>query len=456
MGKSPVTRSSRRSRNLHEGNARSLVLADRREVMRDLRELKFPVFLTPVRQLVLLPLAALIFVGVWRVRQGEELRALRKEMSRDEAELTLRSTRAESARHGATAAVDGAGRTDPAKVDWRKVCEAWSGRASSDGMSDMESARLRSQMLEWSAAQLIAALEQIDGSDFDSMNRQKAAGPLIAALVEKDPAAALARSERLAVAGKGQDYSYLDQALKGLAGRDPGAAIAWLDRQNAAGLISPAGQEVSRMFEGALIIGLAQSDPAAAARRLESSPPERRAELLGSMRLSSPEDVASVVRLARDSLKPEEVPGLVASVTTEMLSSGLAPTSALLDRIGATPEERLAVAEKFSKSPLEGLPQVRDLNAEDLRGLHDWMKTQAPGKEDDLTAMTMLRAVFYGGRPGGARIEQAILKSDPDGGGHLLVPFLKAMKAIHQQPTDGSLIDHVADPGVRQELSAPP
>ena len=162
--------------------------------------------------------------------------------------------------------------------------------------------RLKQTLLNLSAGELAAALDDLLAADLAPGTRETYAWLLLGPLIQLVPETALERCIHSIRGSKGEVIYALTPALEAWARRDPQAAIAWFDAEVAAGTFLGKGLQetdlVHNRFERLLIAALVESDPPAARHRGLSMPLEVWSELLRSLGRDtvSPAGFASLVR----------------------------------------------------------------------------------------------------------------------------------------------------------------
>jgi hypothetical protein len=281
-------------------------------------------------------------------------------------------------------------------IDWKKVAAQMTEMRSSSGMSEMRTRmRFDQKVSALSREELISALDEIATLDMPDGSRQTLQNLVLDSLCVKDPEYALTRYFSLMDDQYGNMGLRLDAAMTGWVGKNPAAAIAWLDQQIAAGKFeskSLDGKSRARMqFEGSLIGALISTDPAAAAARLKSLPEDQRADSLhGTGYVIKDEDQLAYTNLIRSGL-PEEAltEAFEFQVQIKLRVKGYTEITEYLDRIKATPAERAICVTQAAKSKIEDLSRNRKVTREDLDAMREWTTSQAPGTTDQVTGVAL-------------------------------------------------------------------
>ena len=190
----------------------------------------------------------------------------------------------------------------------------------------------------------------------------------------------------------------LAQALAGWAGKNPVAATAWLDQQIAAGKFdskSLNGKSPTWLtFEGSLIMALKSTDPAAALARLKSLPENQR---LSSLRTAGrdikDEDQLAYVNLIRNGLPEKaQAEAFELQIESKLRGEGYTEVTEYLNRIQATPAERVIYVEWAAMCKIEQFSQVGKVTRENLDAMRTWATSQAPGTADKVTGIALAKS----------------------------------------------------------------
>jgi hypothetical protein len=342
---------------------------------------------------VIPPVVALILVAGWIVPQRVSMGVVEKEIVRLRRNIAAARPPSSATSH------------DPLEkrrkiIEWTKLGTQFqsnpmmSGIAIIGAMPDpREAMRFRQRMNAMSTAEIIAALDEIAALDLPHKVRENLEWTLLDCMARKEPAAALGLLESRGLM-KSSLYQYLiSGTLKAWAHKDPAAAGAWFDRQIAAGTFdSKALDGVSssrRSLESTFILILLGSSPEAAARRLAALPEDQRSDVLSMYDFSSvPEDSqAAYAALIRAQVPAKDQAATIASQMTNLIKRGdYSAATAYLDRIAATPAERLASAMKAIQDMRPISPDSGKLAREDFDALREWVGVQSPESVDKVTA----------------------------------------------------------------------
>lgn len=290
-------------------------------------------------------------------------------------------------------------------IDWAEVAGMFGEMKNRSGVGDMRKMMsFQSKLRKMDKEQLLAALDQIQALELGDDERMMLEAMLIGPLAEKDPELVLDRfSNRLGDDRNGMSWQ-LANALGEWAKKDQAAAIAWFDKEIAAGTFdskSLDGKSQLRLnFETNLIAQLISTDPAAAAARIAALPPDQRKDALGSwqFRKLKDEEQAAYADLVRASLPEAERYEVFAQQASMIVSMGdYEKVGAYLDRIGATGEERLKAAEQAASGSIVNNSYNSKVTGEKIDSMREWLGTQAPGSVDRVTGETLGQIAGSGG-----------------------------------------------------------
>ena len=342
-------------------------------------------------------------------------------------------------------------------LDWKKISTELAALADRNGeVADPRAFdRIAQQVQSMNREELIAALDQIAALDFTKETRTNLDCIVIRSLIAKDLELGLACYADRIQGGSHSIVAELSEALQKWAETEPAKAGAWLDQQIDAGKFDSQaldGRSRDRgMVEGALIGVLLRTSPDAAARRLSAMPPEQRAQALEgySLRQLSEENHAAFAKLVRDQI-PENEHAEVFAKHAEAIGFGgkYAQVTDFLNRISATPAERIACLEAAAKNHLGRIPSLEKISHEDLDTLHQWIQTEASDSPDSLMGKALSRTLglhtksefaiaaeiarYYQGRSGSDEVIQSFLanaRTDSD------KQDVRALAAMISDPT---------------------
>lgn len=359
--------------------------------------LKPPIFIPPV--------VALILAGAW-------IGAQRHSMSTLEEESAMLQKHIAAARASLAASDSAQAKPDPpakfAKdkepLDWKKIAGQFAEMQQGGGMGDIRSMiRFQQRLQSMIKEELVAALDEIAALDLPTDARDMLEQMLLGALIQKDPEFALSRYFDRLNDERGMMRWQLSNAMEQWAKKDPAKASAWFDQQIAAGKFdskSLDGKSQSRQqFEAAMIQVLLESDSDAAARRLSALPADQRDDVLGhfSFRQLKEENQLAFAQLVRNQLPEQKQVAALARQAGRMVhGDGYLNVTSYLNRIEATPAERIACVEEAAESQIQALSQQKGVTAEDLDAMREWASSQAPGSADRATGKVLASSMYWG------------------------------------------------------------
>lgn len=403
------------------------------------------------------PALSLVLVLAWNLRsQGsiDTIEARNREWRSEIAAVT-------DAQHGDER---GAGprrravKSSGAAPDWRALAtKAAKGSESMDLKSMLEVNR---HMESMSDLDILAALDGMDAMGLDDREKAALEDLLIDPLIEKNPQLALERFvDRI---GKDDDNIgwRLSTAMAGWAKLDATAAMAWFDRQIAAGTFdsrSLDGRSEARIeFEGAIAGELLGTSDAVVSRRISALPEDQRREALEQISFSelSPAAREAYVGLVRGLVPEDERDGSFSHMVSDLAEeSGFEEVETFLNRIHATPEERQVSAKEAANTRLGAIAEDREVTAGDVDAMRAWVEKQAPGSADRITGEALGDAAQDGGEFNfDAASKLALDYHRRSGGDEVLAAFLESFAARSNSEQALPLLEQIRDPKLRERL----
>ncbi len=309
---------------------------------------------------------------------------------------------------------------------------------------------------EMSAKEILAALAGIDSLGLDPGGREQLEETLAAALVKRDPALMLATfADRIHRDSDGIAW-LLPGALGGWAKTDPAGAIAWFDREIAAGRFegkSLDGQSQARVeFEGALGAVLLATDALAAGLRIAALPEDQRGMVLGEIEFSELPTAARLafVDCARNQLPEDARAESFMQLASALVSEGgYSKVTAFLDEIQATPSEREVAAQQAASTALEEISNDRVVTRQDLESLRQWLGTQSPGGVDRVAGTALGHAVDDDGPFHFEEAARLAIESRNDA---VLAGFLESAAASSNPELALPLAEKIGDEEIRGKI----
>lgn len=356
-------------------------------------------------------------------------------------------------------------KADPDAIDWKEMAEVFGGMARGSGTMDMRKMMsFQSRLQKMDKEELVAALEQIAALDLADEERMMLHAMVLGPLVTKDPELALTRfSKQLNDEGNGIGWQ-LASALGEWAKKDALAASAWFEKEIAAGTFDSKSLDgknhIRTMFESNLVAQLLSNDPAAAEARVAALPADQRKEVLngfGFMQLKEA-DQAAFATLVRGQVSEKERIDIFGKAASMAATHGsLNDASEFLDRIAATPEERVKAAEKAALGSLESRGFKAKAGAEDIDKMRDWLSAEAPGSVDRVTGESIGNLASFGSSSigGGMKYDEAaqlaLKYHESTGNDDVLTGFLDEAGIHGNKEGARSLAEKISDPAKREE-----
>ena len=338
-----------------------------------------------------LPGVVLVLVGGWIVYQRQSISSFEGETASLKKQVAnARFTSADHPLSDTRSASLASGVKNHEPLDWKKVAAQL---AAANQTSDRQALELLNQrLMAMSKDELVAALSEISALDFPKESKGMLEYWLIGLLVEKDLELGLTcYADRLHDDSGGMIRGLCD-ALQTWAEKDSAKAIAWFDKQIAAGKVDSktlAGKSRNLIeAEAGLIRTLLGSDPAAAARRMDSIPEDQRTQILeaSSLQLLSAENQSAYAALVRGHAQEKDQANLIARQVSSLISNGNYDSiTRYMDQITATPAERIACIEEAARCGIRKHSLRTKITREDLDTLREWTTAQAPASTDSAT-----------------------------------------------------------------------
>lgn len=409
------------------------------------------------------PVLALAICGTWIGSQRRSIANLERQSSLLRKEIEARKTSDQADGASSRSSAPGMETKDKSSIDWKKIAAKLEESRNSGGMGDMRTMmRLSQQLMSMDKSELAAALEEIASLNLPEASRMMLEGMLIRPLIEKDPEFALTKFIGRINEGEGGLRWQLSHAFGEWTKKDSAAAMAWFDRQIAAGIFeskSLDGKSQQRMqFEGTIIGALLASNPQAASLRLAALPEDQRREVLRNHAHNSlkQEDQLAYAKLVRQSLSEKDGQECIAGLVSPMAyNSDYSALTERMDRIEATPAERAACVEDAAENKFQQLSNQRKITRDDIEKLREWAKSQSPELADRVTGVALDKSLRSGGKMEFSEIAAlAVDYHDASGSDEVLVPLLKNWRARQNENKEQArdLAGKISDEKVRNEM----
>ncbi len=404
------------------------------------------------------PVLALVGVGFWLGSTQVKIRQV------EDKTLLLRKRIAEPRETGAShdtgqlqAGSDG-GSSATKSLDWAEIGEALT-TSQRGGVPDLRSLmKMQAKLMEMDRDEFITALEEIAALDLPAETRQGLEQMLVAHLVEKEPQLVLDRFLDRIHDSRGIAITWsLAQAFGNWIGKDPAAAKAWFDERIEAGDFdsrSLDGRNDARLrFESTFIGKLLESDPAAAAARLNELPEEQRADVFrqGGFSMLKEGSEMDFAALVREHI-PEDERGVVLSqgMALKLHQGGYEAVSAFLDKIDATDGERQEVAKHSAIQKLRSLTGPgTEVKRRDVDEMRAWLAKESPEQASRVTGEA-LGSLWTGDFEQRAQVVEEL--SAEGGGDEVLVGFIESGLIHRQRELARRLAEKIEEPGERERL----
>lgn len=340
------------------------------------------------------PLISLAIVAVWLIPDWKRGEPAANANSSGEVE----SPDKERSRKEKTSVVEQRA-FDPESASWLAMGSEL-GRMSGSRRTKAEKAILlacRARIRAMSSEDVLAALEESDGPDFEGKTKTSLQNEFFHDLIEKDPGLLLGYYRRHFEPGKPFSNGFLRKALASYAGRSPEEAIAWLDGVIAEGVFDNSGTaRHSRAWldcEQALVEGLMVGRIELAERRIEGVPEDARDDLapnalfLSEMPLATQ---AAQIHLWQKFLEKQQMREFLTYLSAEAVSKGgLENVTALLDQAKVTAQGRAAVASSVAGAELARVAKSREPGPQDVENIRRWAAAQGSRELGKITGQAI-------------------------------------------------------------------
>lgn len=407
------------------------------------------------------PVVALAIAGTWLGSQRQSISTLEKQSAALRLAIADRSSgTAIDSPQGKSASLAKAAK-DKEPINWKQVAVQFAEMREAGGMADMRAImRFQQRLQAMSKEELVAALDEIAALDLPEESRNRLEQMIIGPLVEKDPEFALTKFIDRLQNNDGALSWQLSNAMQQWAKNDPAAAIAWFDKQIAAGKFdskSLDGRSQSRIqFERKLIDILLSSDPNAAGHRLGALPEDQRVEILSqfSSQALKEEDQLAFAKLVRDQVSENEQARTLAMQAARLAGNdGFSKVTEFLDRIQATPAERSACVEQAAQSAIASISHQSKVTREDIDTMRAWVSQQAPESTGRVTGKALANSLLAGRKiEFSEAAELAVQYHEASGNNDVLSSFLEGWPARQNKEQARVLAGKISDPKRREEI----
>jgi len=415
----------------------------------------------------IVPVVLAVGIGVWLMKSGRELGELRKEA--EEIGKQVESGKPAVGRDGGMVlesgqSVDKASGKAPVvkdgRVNWRVLASYLAEQAEDSATPEMFRVyeAMQAKLGAMDQAGLEAALDEIGGLGLDGAQRSALEAEVVSHLMEKDPQGVLKRFDDR-VGNDDDDVGWiLSEALGKWAKQDPVGAMKWMDEKIKEGKFESTsldGYSETRVeYEAVLMAHLLGVQDAQAVERMRVLPEDERLIVLEQMDLTALSDGAqrSYANLVRTMVPEDEREAAFGYVASELVyEGGYEAVQAFLDRVQATPAERLEAAKEAAAGKLMAILEEGSLSAGDLDEMRRWVGAQAPGEVDMITGAAIGEAYD---EDGNLKFEQArkflLDLHAKTGSDDLLVGFLQSFAAQENPEEVGNLVELIKDPEKKQ------
>jgi hypothetical protein len=158
--------------------------------------------------------------------------------------------------------------------------------------------------------------------------------------------------------------------------------------------------------------------------------------------------------MVRDQVPAKEQAETLAQQASRLVGDeGYAKVTGFMDRIAATPAERVACVEQAAESRIRSISYQKKVTREDLDTLREWAKTQAPDSTDRVTGKALVTSIQGGGKMDFAEAsELAVHYHEASGNDDVLASFLDGHAARSNKDQARVLAGKITDAERREEI----
>lgn len=426
---------------------------------------------------MLLPLAAFIGSTVFLAWQHYTLEPVRQETAlfRETIETVTAHRSQATVQAEANAAAQGAGakgkaaaetgRISRADIDLKELAKLMTNMRNG-AVPDLKAMlKLQKTIVDLPPEELAALIVDVGKLDLPGEERDGLVMMLIQGLAENDPkTAVMAAADFLSTAPKSEINMIsftLRNAFSQWAKKDLNGALAWFDREVAAGRfentsLTDVNQEQTQMI-GGVLKQLWEKDPGAVRQRLLAlSEKERNAVLTGTNGFEDNETSHKQFSALVRGIMPEKEQADALHQLAERVYSkhSLEGTTKFFNTIEATPEERKAMVAKVAESSIRqrtwGNSGTEKPDLENTTKLRTWLAGEDATVADTTLGKSLAStANNHGGfsAENAAALVTELHAAQPSDA--LLVSFLESSRREAKKETLRSLADKISDPAAR-------
>lgn len=406
------------------------------------------------------PAIALVAAGIWLGSQRQSLSTLEEEVLVLRKHIATVAASAETRGEPGAVGASNAATAGTQPIDWKETAAMIMAMQGGTIPDLKETMRLQRRLQEMSKEELAAALDEIAGMDLPAAAKEALEQTLFSPLALKDPELAFSKfASKLAGDNNGLIWA-MSNAMSEWLKKDPGSALRWLDREIEAGNFegkSLDGRNQTRFqLESVAVRSLISSDPDAAIQRVTGLPDDQRRELFSNFGMDTlkESDQVAFAKVVRASLSEKEQVSAIASQASWMVGqNGLGAADAYLERIQASPGERMVVAEQSVSTRVSIISREKQLDSSDIEELRRWSSTHSPDTTDRLTGKILAEASrsYVQNKlelaDAVSRVEEYHRTTRND---DVLIGFLESMGRENKE-TSRTLAEKITDPAKREE-----
>lgn len=417
----------------------------------------------------IVPVLLAVGVGFWLMKSGREVRSLEGQVEEVQKQVSAvggavgGGTLSPGEKSGVVAGAKDSAVTAGKNVNWRALLalleEAKEGGESPHLQQAFES--LQAALGGMDKDGLYAALDEIAALGLTPAQTSALEALVVEKLMTEDPQGVLGRFDDR-IGNDDDDVGWiLSEALGQWAQKDPMAATRWMDDKIKDGKFASKsldGYSESRVeYESVLMSNLLGVQNMQAVERIRALPENDRLVVLEQMDLTklSPEAQVAYAEIVRTLVPGDEREGAFGYVASELAyEGGYEAVQAFLDRVNATPAERVEAAQQAAASKIMEITEEGKLVPADIDAMRAWVQSQTPERVDLITGEAIGEAYDQEGNLGFEEARKLLMDYHAKSGSDdLLVGFLNSFAAQENPEEAKKLVELIKDPVKKQQFT---
>lgn len=404
--------------------------------------------------------------GFWLMKSGRESRDLAAELEETQKQVQAVAT-GENRNTSSPNRVDGATKatvvTPGNRVNWRALSGLLNEAMEGGDAPHLEQAfeSLRGTLEAMDKSKLHGALDEIGALGLSAEERSALESLVVEVLMRSDPQGVLSRFDDR-IGNDDDDVGWiLSEALSHFAMQDPAAAARWMDQKIKEGKFTSKsldGYSEARVeYESALMSHLLGTQNTQAIERIRALPEDDRLVVLEQMDLTALSGEAQVAYadMVRSLVPEADREGAFGYVASELVfEGGYEAVQSFLDKVNATPTERLEAAQEAASGKILAIVEEGKLAANDIEAMRRWVQTQSPEQVELITGEAIGEAYDQEGNLDFEEARKLVMDFHAKSGSdELLIGFLNSFAAQENPEEARKLLEMIKDEGKKKQLS---